>query len=301
MPKISIILPIYNVAPYLDDAFQSLLSQTCADVEIIAVNDGSTDNSQEIIDKYAAHDHRIIVLRQENQGQSAARNLALKHASGEYIYMMDSDDMLSSPEALQICYDYAERNNADFIFFDGELFYEEGAKPVAWNYKRSHLLQENCRYDGETLLNMMLDKRKHTCVVWLLLVRKACLDRIGLRFYEGIIHEDELFTTILTLSSNNIFCLKQSLVAHRIRSASTMGISYSKRNLNCYLTVADELLKFSKAPIIQKFLRYTLSKVFYTGHLIPFKEKPVVFWRALRSGYLKYIGLESTLVFWIKK
>jgi hypothetical protein len=102
------------------------------------------------------------------------------------------------------------------------------------------------------------------------------------------------------LNSDNIYCLKRSFVGHRIRGASTMGISYSKRNLNCYLTVADELLRFRRTPIIHKFLSYTLSKVFYTGHLIPFKEKPGIFWRALKSGYLKYIGLKSTLVFWLK-
>ena len=147
----------------------------------------------------------------------------------------------------------------------------------------------------------MLDNRKHNCVVWLLFIRKDFLERISLQFYEGIIHEDELFTTILTLSSHNIYCLQRTLVSHRIRRASTMGISYSKRNINCYLTVADELLKFRQTAIIHKFLRYTLSKVFYTGHLIPLKEKPAVFWRALRSGYLKYIGLESTIVFFLKK
>jgi glycosyltransferase involved in cell wall biosynthesis len=94
MVKVSVILPIYNVAPYLDEAFQSLLTQTLSDIEIIAVNDGSTDNSQERIDYYAAKDSRILALRQENQGLSAARNTALLHATGEYIYMMDSDDVL---------------------------------------------------------------------------------------------------------------------------------------------------------------------------------------------------------------
>ena len=103
MIKFSVILPIYNVAPYLDEAFQSLLSQTLSDIEIIAVNDGSTDNSQEIIDHYAAQDTRIITIQQENQGLSMARNAALPYAKGEYIYMMDSDDVLSSPKALQIC------------------------------------------------------------------------------------------------------------------------------------------------------------------------------------------------------
>ena len=199
-----------------------------------------------------------------------------------------------------MAYEYSGQTQADFTFFDGDKLMEEGANPVAWNYKRTHLLDENKRYDGETLLNLMLETRKHNCVVWLLFIRKTYLERIGLHFYEGIIHEDELFTTILTLSSDNIYCLKRSFVDHRIRQASTMGISYSKRNMNCYLTVADELLRFRQTPIIHKFLRYTLSKVFYTGHLISIKEKPAIFWRAMNSGYLKYIGLKSSLVFWLK-
>ena len=300
MVTVSVILPVYNVAPYLDETFQSLLHQSLRDIEIIAVNDGSIDDSEFIIRKYQQQDSRIRLFSQENKGQSAARNLALKHAKGQYIYMMDSDDKLTAPEALQTCYDYAERNKADFIFFDGESFSEEGVSRISRNTKRTHLVEENQPQNGEHLLNLVLDTQTHNCVVWLLFIRKEFLERIGLRFYEGIIHEDELFTTILTLNSNNIFCLKRNLVGHRIRQSSTMTTNFSKRNLDCYLTVADELLRFRQAPIIHKFLHYTLSKVFYTGHLIPFKEKPTIFWRALSSGYLKYIGLKSTLVFWLK-
>ena len=300
MVKVSVILPIYNVAPYLDETFQSIIDQSLPDIEIIAVNDGSTDNSEEIIRKWQQQDSRIVLYSQENRGQSAARNLALKHATGQYIYMMDSDDKLKDSDALQTCYDYAERNKADFIFFDGESFSEEGVSRISRNTKRTHLVDEEKAYDGEYLLNLTLDTLTHNCVVWLLFIRKDYLDKIGLRFYEGIIHEDELYTTILALNSNNIFCLKRNLVGHRIRQASTMTTNFSKRNMNCYLTVADELLRFRRTPIIHKFLRYTLSKVFYTGYQIPLKEKPSVFWRALRSGYLKYIGWKSVLVFWIK-
>ena len=300
MVKVSVILPIYNVAPYLDETFQSIIDQSLLDIEIIAVNDGSTDNSEEIIRKWQQQDSRIVLYSQENRGQSAARNLALKHATGQYIYMMDSDDKLKDSDALQTCYDYAERNKADFIFFDGESFSEEGVSRISRNTKRTHLVDEEKAYDGEYLLNLTLDTLTHNCVVWLLFIRKDYLDKIGLRFYEGIIHEDELYTTILALNSNNIFCLKRNLVGHRIRQASTMTTNFSKRNMNCYLTVADELLRFRRTPIIHKFLRYTLSKVFYTGYQIPLKEKPSVFWRALRSGYLKYIGWKSVLVFWIK-
>lgn len=166
--------------------------------------------------------------------------------------------------------------------------------------KRTHLIEENKQYNGEYLLNLMIDKVAHNSAVWLLFINHNYMNSLELRFYEGLIHEDELFTTILTLNSDAIYCLKQSLIKHRVRKTSIMGQRYSKRNINCYLTVADELLRFSKAPIIHKFLRYTLSKVFYTGHLIPFKDKPAVFWRALRSGYLKYIGLKSSIVFWVK-
>ncbi len=299
MIKVSVILPIYNVAPYLDETFQSLLNQSLQEIEIIAVNDGSTDESESIVRKYAEKDSRIKFYRQENQGQSVARNLALQHALGDYIYMMDSDDLLSDKDALLISYEYAEKCNADFIFFDGDTI-EEGKRPVHKNYKRTSILEENKKYNGTFLLNLFLDNRKHNCVVWLLLINHNFLKTIGLNFYPGIIHEDELFTTKLTLQSNNIFCLKRSFVKHRVRLASTMGKSYSKHNIHCYLTVIDELIKWQDCPVIQKFAKYTLSKVFYTGHQIPFKEKFGVFWRAVMSRYLKYIGLKSTIIFWFK-
>ena len=300
MVKVSVILPIYNVASYLDETIGSLLNQSLKEIEIIAVNDGSTDHSEEIIRKYMQQDSRISYFYQENQGQSVARNLALQHAIGDYIYMMDSDDVLGDPNALQIYYEYAEKYKADFIFFDGDTFSEDNANRTTWNTKRTHLVEENIPYEGEYLLNLMLDKSVHNCVVWLLLIDRNYLNHIGLKFYPGIIHEDELFTTILTLQSHSIYCLKQSFIKHRIRSASTMGLRYTKRNMNCYLTVIDELFKFQDSPIIRKFAKYTLNKVFYTGHQIPFKEKPHVFWRAAKSGYLKYIGIKSSFVFWFK-
>ena len=286
MVKVSVILPVYNVAQYLDETFTSLLNQTLQEIEIIAVNDGSTDNSEEIIKKYAQKDQRIKVFSQKNQGQSVARNLALQHATGEYIYMMDSDDVLANLDALRVCYEYAKQNKADFIFFDGDILQEPGTSHFTWDYKRTEDLEEYKVYQGEKLLSEMLDKWKHNCVVWLLMIRHDYLKRIGLTFYPGIIHEDELFTTQLTLQSDNIFCLQKSFVKHRV---------------NCYLTVIDELFKFQDSPIIRKFAKYTLSKVFYTGHQIPFRDKFPVFWRAFNSGYLKYIGLKPALVFWFKK
>lgn len=289
-------MPIYNVAPYLEEAFDSILNQSLRDIEVIAVNDGSTDNSEEIIKKYQQKDARIISFSQKNQGQSVARNLALQHATGEYIYMMDSDDVLSSSDALLTCYEYAEKNHADFIFFDRDWLVEDKTD-FSVSLHSTKFVEENKAYDGESLLNLLLDTTSYNCVVWLLFIRHDHLKRLGLDFYPGIIHEDELFTTVLMLRSSSIYCLKQSFVKHRVRYASTVGTKLSRRNMDCYLTVADELLRFSQEPIIHKFLRYTLSKVFYTGHFIPYKDKPAVFWRAMKSGYLKYIGLKSSIKF----
>lgn len=299
MPKVSIIIPVYNTGQYLEQTLRSLCDQTLTDIEILVVDDGSTDDSGAIIDRIASQDPRVSVFRQPNRGQSAARNRALRQATGEYIYFMDSDDLIST-DAMRQCYFYAERTKADFLFFDGNIVYEDGTSDLAWNYRRTNLFCENTAYEGEALLSKVLDAEKHSCVVWLLFIRHSYLKGIGLDFHEGIIHEDELFTTKLTLQSRNVFCLQQSFVSHRVRKTSTMGHRYSRRNIDCYLTVIDELLKFSQAPIVRKYARYTLSKVFYTGHLIDRKDKPAVYWRALRSGYLPFIGLKSSLVFWLK-
>lgn len=300
MTKVCVILPVYNVEPYLDDAFLSLINQSLREIEIIVVNDGSTDNSQQIIDKYAATDPRIKCYYQENQGLSGARNTGMKYCQAEYVYFMDSDDILDL-NTLEICYNYATLNHADVCFFDAYTFHETDKDSLYKKYNRSSLLEENKQYHGEELLNFLLDKEQHRAVVWLHFIRLSYLENLHLSFYPGIIHEDELFTPQLLLQTKNIYYINNSFVKHRIRKNSIIGKRYSKRNLNCYMTVIDELLKFQHSPIISKFARYTLSKVFYTGHLIPFSEKPGVFWRAVKSGYLKYIGLKSIMVFWLKR
>lgn len=299
MVKVSVILPIYNVGMYLDDAFLSLIHQTIDDIEIIAVNDGATDNSQEYIDKYISIDSRIKCIKQSNQGLSGARNTGIKHIQGEYVYFMDSDDILAS-DALETCYNYAKKNDADVCIFDAEIFYEKSASSIPWNYDRSTVLKEHNRYNGKELFNYLIDVQQHRAVVWLQFIKWDYLKRLNLDFFPGIIHEDELFTPLLFLQTNNIFYLNRKFIKHRVRSSSIQGKGYSKRNINCYLTVFEELFKFQDSPIIRKFAKYTLSKVFYTGHIISTKDKFPLYLRALKLGYIKYIGLKSSLVFWLK-
>lgn len=114
-PKVSVIIPVYNTCNYVQEALESICRQTLTDLEIIVIDDGSTDGSREVIDKIAATDSRIQVYGQTNQGLSVTRNEGLKYAVGEYIYFMDSDDLLE-PDALELCYNKCIAEALDFVF-----------------------------------------------------------------------------------------------------------------------------------------------------------------------------------------
>lgn len=300
MIKVSIIIPVYNVAPYLDATFGSLLAQTLHDIEVIAVDDGSTDGSSEIIERYAAGDSRITCLHQQNGGASVARNRGMELATGEYVYFMDADDVIS-PDALELAYNRARTMDAEICLFDAEIMYEEGAAPLSWDYRQTRLLDEDRLYDGAGLLNLMMDHHRYNSVVWLYIIRTSFFRRAGVRFRAGIIHEDELFTTLLFLRSNRICGLRRTLVSHRVRRTSVMGHGFTRRNLSCYLTVMDELRPFLSNATVERYMRFTLPIVFHAGHVMPLRDKPALFLRALRSGYLRYVGLRSMLVFWLKR
>lgn len=114
MPKVSVIVPVYNVENYIRKCLDSIISQTLKDIEIILVDDGSEDNSGKICDEYAEKDSRIIVIHQKNNGLSNARNTGLNIASGEYIGFVDSDDYIKS-EMYSEMYQTAEKTDADMV------------------------------------------------------------------------------------------------------------------------------------------------------------------------------------------
>ena len=123
---ISIIVPVYQVAPYLRECLDSILAQTFEDWEMLLVDDGSTDGSEKICDEYGTRDVRIRVFHQEHRGPSAARNKALDHAMGLYYTMVDSDDVLVSPDYLKILYDVLLQNDADMSVC-GHIWFLDGA------------------------------------------------------------------------------------------------------------------------------------------------------------------------------
>ena len=129
-PKVSVIVPVYNVEKYLERCVNSLKNQTLKEIEIILVDDNSTDSSLEICNKMAAEDSRIKVIHKENEGAGKARNAALLVASGEYIGFADSDDFVEADMYKTLC-GKAEKYNSDLVlsgvlFVDGNMFSSEG-------------------------------------------------------------------------------------------------------------------------------------------------------------------------------
>ena len=115
-PKVTIILPVYNVEPYLRQCLDSVVNQTMRDIRIICVNDGSTDGSPAILEEYAAKDQRIQIIHQENQGAGSARNAAYPHIRGKYTYFVDPDDWIEL-DLCQRCWDKAEETESDIVVF----------------------------------------------------------------------------------------------------------------------------------------------------------------------------------------
>lgn len=122
MPAISIIIPVYNVEKYLRRCLDSVLNQTFADWEAICVNDGSPDNSADILAEYAARDSRFVVVTQKNGGLSDARNTGMKHATGKYIMYLDSDDFIH-PQTMEIAHYMAVRDGSDIVSFNYDRAY----------------------------------------------------------------------------------------------------------------------------------------------------------------------------------
>lgn len=237
MPKFTIIIPVYNVEQYLHECLDSVLGQTFADWEAICINDGSTDNSGNILEKYSNTDSRIKVYSQQNGGLSAARNGGLAHAQGEYILFLDSDDYLHD-ETLRILDDTIE--DQDMICFNGTRFHEEDnhseipdqIEPAdiitGWDYYNRYALQSR--------------QFAFVCVV-LRCYRKKYLEDNNLQFHPGIYHEDNLFTPMACYHAQKVSVIGDVLYYYRIRGGSIMKTANSKHNKDI-LFVANQLAGF---------------------------------------------------------
>lgn len=300
-PKVSVIIPVYNTEEFLKEAIESICNQTLRDIEIIVVNDGSTDNSKLVIDVFSQTDCRIKVIFQVNQGQSVARNAGLKIACGEFIYFMDSDDILEE-KALEICYKEAKEKDLEIVFFDAVAFCENpSVKLRGYNYSRSGKIDEGV-HSGIEMLELFLRDNLYKAAPWLLFVKRDFLVNLNLEFYPGIIHEDELFTPILYLNANRVLFIPKILFHRRVRENSTMTKGFSQKNLKGYYTVIDELQKWSSykskriTEIIDQLIFGFVNAVAYQSERFSFKERYAVFYYLLRKSLLHQVKYKNITI-----
>lgn len=244
VPKVSVIIPVYNVERYIEASLQSVVSQTLDNYEIIVIDDGSTDDSLKIVKKYMDKNNNIKLIIQENSGQSVARNKGIEVAQGKYIYFLDSDDYIDD-DMLKIAYEESEKNKLDLLLFNGDTFFDEdyvNSSNMNINYEKKG------RYDGVSngvdAFIQLIRNKEYTCSPCLFLVRNEVLKRSGLNFYEGIIQEDELFTFELILQCERIKIIKDILFHRRVRASSTMSGENYYNSFMGYYVVLKQMISF---------------------------------------------------------
>lgn len=250
-PKVSVIVPVYNAAAYLPDLMNCLEEQTLEEIEVIYVDDGSKDESLELLRAASLRRGNITVLHQSNQGQSKARNVGLRFANGEFVYFLDADDLLKT-EALLRAYENAVANDLDMLLFDGELFYE--SEDLRTQFPAFESAYCRSRNYGEIVSGAQMaveqkrsgDYMQSPC---LYLLRRSFLEGSGLHFIEGIQHEDNAFTFCALMAAERVSHLHDSLFCRRIRPGSTMtGEITFKRAYGYY--VCYEAMVESCAPVL---------------------------------------------------
>lgn len=226
MTKVSVIIPVYNVEKYLTRCLQSVCGQTMKDIEIICVNDGSTDRSLQILQEYAQQDGRIKVINQENQGLSVARNVGIDNSVAEYISFIDSDDFIHH-NFLEVLYNAIKKTNSDISGCNFQkITKQEGTLSIKSNIK--------AEISANPLKTLLHKKNYIHFNVWNKLYRRDIISNI--RFPIGIYFEDWVFNTIVFDKATRFAWIDQPLYGYRISSDSIMRSSFNEKKLHDYVS-----------------------------------------------------------------
>lgn len=240
-PKVSVIVPVYNVEGYLKECLDSICNQTLIDTEIICVDDGSSDDSLNILKEYEKRDSRITIISQENKGLSGARNSGLKQAKGEYVYFLDSDDYIDL-NALTELYEISNVNNLDMLLFKTCCFYDETNEKFTTNYFEMNFLDDLVE-DNVFNYNDLGQKMFDLAVTMGSTFFKSDLIS-GLTFYEGLIFEDNPFFIEAMFKSNRMFFYNRYLYHKRERKESiTTGGS---KNFSDIIKIRNIIIDLAK-------------------------------------------------------
>lgn len=243
--KVSIIIPVYNVEKYIEECILSAINQTLEEIEIIAIDDKSTDSSLDILNKYKEkYDFVKVILNEKNMGVATTRNVGIRNAKGEYIYFLDSDDYIDL-EAMKICYNKAKENDLDIVTFDAEMFKDKEYSGYDFNenYERDKIIKPEC-ISGEDFFNKYYPVGAYKQTVWLNLYKRDFLVKNNLLFYDGIIGEDELHSFKSFLLAEKLLYIPKKLFFRRIRNNSITSSSNNKTRLKSTEIVLRESYKF---------------------------------------------------------
>lgn len=243
---VSVIIPIYNVEKYIRKCLDSVVNQTWKNLEIICVNDGTKDASMEIVEDFAKKDSRIVIINIENSGLSVARNTGLDRATGEYVYFLDSDDYLAD-NAIQTLAEQAASAEAEIVFFGAESVFEtEGLAVSQGGYATYYNRRGDYTgvYEGEKLFVDMMKNNDFKPSACLIFLKRAFVNALNVRFYPGILHEDNLFTLQLIQGAERAVVLDMPLYKRLIRESSITSSEKSVRRAYGFYICHRELLSY---------------------------------------------------------
>ncbi len=295
-PKVSVIIPVYNVEKYLNQCLDSVVNQTLPDIEIICVDDGSTDSSLEILKKYSNKDHRIKIISQKHNGAGSARNKGLSVAQGKYLSFLDSDDFFEL-DMLEQMYNCSEKYNTDIVICKSSTF-DNG------NIKDQNNIKDDLLPDKEVFSLSDIPKyafQFHMGWCWDKLYRTSFIRETGICFQNRKKHNDSFFSHVSMISAKRIYVLNKKLVFYRKNVPNS--ISKIKINGDDYIFLCKDFLGTIRNYLIEKgiFEIFEQSYINYCMFTVVSHFKFLSFKLQCDFGKMFEIGMRNISYFYSKK
>lgn len=222
MPKVSVVMPVYNAEQFVERAARSILCQTMPDLELIAVNDGSTDSSLEILERISAEDDRLRIINQENKGEGGARIAGFLAAQGEWLYSIDADDYARAM-LLERCLDLAEAEQADMVIFDAEIEDNQTGEITSCDFACNPAEGLGASFSPNDCPNTLFTD--YEGFVWNKLFRIDFIKREGIAFQDVRRTADLLFSFAAMASASKIAVLNEPLYLYRTELQTSASIT----------------------------------------------------------------------------
>ena len=243
LPKVSVIVPVYNMEKYLEECLDSIISQTLQDIEIICINDGSTDNSLTILQKYAQKDFRITIIDKQNEGVSAARNKAIQTARGKYIQFLDSDDCII-PNTCETLYNQCEQNDLDMLCFGGYNFIDNKDNEQDTPYYSFRYLPKDWNKDVFNYTDCIDFINRMAVSACLTFYKKSFIKKHKIMFPPHLRFEDNIFFCKALIRAKRIAINKTKFYQRRLHSEQITQ-NWDK-HFSDYIKITDMLLTMLK-------------------------------------------------------